>query len=86
MGIPRLEDVSTRLQRVAGLAKEASGMAFTSLAHHIDLEFLKEAYRRTRKDGATGVDGQNAVEYAVNLEENLRSLLNLNPSDALRRI
>jgi len=34
-----------------------------------------EAYRRTRKDGATGVDGQTAAEYATNLEGNLRALL-----------
>jgi len=46
-----------------------------SLAHHIDLEFLGEAFRRTRKDGATGVDGQTAEEYEERLEENLRSLL-----------
>ncbi len=36
---------------------------------------MLEAYRRTRKDGAVGVDGQTAREYAVNLEENLRSLI-----------
>ena len=29
-------------------------MAFTTLAHHIDVEWLREAYRRTRKDGAPG--------------------------------
>jgi group II intron reverse transcriptase/maturase len=50
--------------------------ALRSLAHHIDLDFLLEAYRRTRKDGATGVDGQTATEYAEHLEENLRDLLN----------
>ena len=50
-------------------------MAFTTLAHYIDIEWLKEAYRRTRKDGAVGVDGQTAGEYAANLEGNLRSLL-----------
>jgi retron-type reverse transcriptase len=50
-------------------------MAITTLSHHIDIEWLREAYRRTRKDGATGVDGQTAAEYAANLEENLRSLL-----------
>ena len=50
-------------------------MSFNTLAHHIDIEWLREAYRRTRKDGAVGVDGQTAEEYAVNLEENLRSLL-----------
>jgi group II intron reverse transcriptase/maturase len=47
----------------------------TSLSHHIDIEWLREAYRRVRKDGATGVDGQTADEYAVNLENNLQSLL-----------
>ncbi|MEO9143005.1 MAG: group II intron reverse transcriptase/maturase [Polyangiaceae bacterium] len=45
------------------------------MAHHIDLEWLREAHRRTRKDGAPGVDGQTAAEYATNLEGNLQSLL-----------
>ncbi len=49
-------------------------MAFTTLAHHIDLELLREAYRRTRKDGAVGVDRQTAEEYAANLGENLAAL------------
>jgi group II intron reverse transcriptase/maturase len=47
----------------------------TTLAHHIDIDWLLEAYRRTRKDGAVGVDGQTAEDYAVDLEGNLRSLL-----------
>jgi retron-type reverse transcriptase len=50
-------------------------MAFTTLAHHIDIELLRAAYRRTRKDGATGVDRQTGEEYGANLEANLRSLL-----------
>jgi RNA-directed DNA polymerase len=49
--------------------------ALTTLAHHIDIDGLREAYRRTRKDGATGIDRQTAHEYASNLEENLHSLL-----------
>jgi RNA-directed DNA polymerase len=50
-------------------------MSFTSLHHHIDMAWLKEAYRRTRKDGAAGVDGQTAGAYAEHLEDNLRDLL-----------
>jgi group II intron reverse transcriptase/maturase len=50
-------------------------MALTTLAHHIDVDFLREAYRRTRKDGAPGVDRQTADEYAQNLEANLQALL-----------
>jgi hypothetical protein len=47
-------------------------MAFTTLAHHLNLEWLREAYRRTRKDGAAGVDGQTAQQYAQQLEANLQ--------------
>jgi group II intron reverse transcriptase/maturase len=67
--------VSTKLQQIAKLAREAPDMVLDTLAHHIDVEWLREAYRRTRKSGAVGVDGQSAAAYAENLEENLRSLL-----------
>jgi len=69
------ESVSTKLDRIAKLAKQLPGATLTTLAHHIDIEWLREAYRRTRKDGAPGVDDQTAEEYAKNLEGNLRSLL-----------
>ena len=69
------KNISTKLERIAKLAREAPNMAFRSLAHHIDVEWLREAYRRTRKDGAVGVDAQSAKEYAANLEGNLQSLL-----------
>ena len=49
--------------------------AITSLSHHIDHEWLREAWRRTRKDGAPGVDGMIASEYETDLEDNLQSLL-----------
>jgi RNA-directed DNA polymerase len=75
MGTPVSTTVSTKLQRIAELAREAPERAFLSLAHHIDIEFLREAFRRTRKDGATGVDGQTGATYEESLEENLRSLL-----------
>ena len=74
-GTPSPENVSTKLERIAKLARQAPSMAMTTLAHHIDVDFLREAYRRTRKDGAPGVDAQTAAAYAVNLEENLQSLL-----------
>jgi RNA-directed DNA polymerase len=67
--------VSTKLERIAKLARAMPQVALTTLAHHIDIEWLREAYRRTRKSGATGVDRQTADEYATKLEENLRSLL-----------
>jgi len=69
------EIVSTRCQRIAELAKQSPQMGFTSLNQHLDLPWLHEAYRRTRKDGAAGVDGQTAADYEANLDENLQSLL-----------
>ncbi len=67
--------VSTKLERIAKLAREMPQAALATLAHNIDIDWLREAYRRTRKDGATGVDRQTAREYANNLDGNLRSLL-----------
>lgn len=75
METPSSTIVSTKLERIAKQAREAPGMAFTTLAHHIDTAWLHEAYRRTRKDGAPGIDRQTADEYAANLERNLASLL-----------
>ncbi len=74
-GTPSPDPISTRRQRIAELARQSPQAALTTLAHHIDIDWLKEAYRRTRKDGAVGVDGQTAEAHAVDLEANLRSLL-----------
>ena len=72
---PSSESVSTRQQRIAELAKQSPQMAFTTLNHYLDLAWLREAFHRTRKDGAPGVDGQSWSDYAENLEANLQSLL-----------
>ena len=50
-------------------------MVITTLAHHIDLAWMYEAYRQTRKSGAVGVDKVTAEEYAADLETNLKTLL-----------
>jgi group II intron reverse transcriptase/maturase len=71
----RSEDIQTRLRHVAEQARKHPEWVLTTLAHRIDVGFLREAYRRTRKDGAPGVDGQTAGEYEERLEENLQSVL-----------
>jgi RNA-directed DNA polymerase len=70
-----LDPVLTKQQRIAELAKQSPTMGFTSLAHHIDLRWLHEAYVRTRPDGAPGVDGQTIRDYNQHLGDNLRWLL-----------
>jgi group II intron reverse transcriptase/maturase len=81
---PSSENISTKQERIAKLAKQMPKVALSTLAHNIDLEWLHEAYARTRKNGAPGVDGQTAAEYAKNLEGNLRSLLDRMKSGTYR--
>ena len=73
---PRSNSISTKQLRIATLAKQITDGAITSLSHHMDLDWLMEATKKTRKKGAVGVDGVTAKEYAENLEDNLQSLLN----------
>jgi RNA-directed DNA polymerase len=75
MRTPSQQIISTRQEKLAILGQLEPRRALTTLAHHIDLEWLQDAYRRTRKDGAAGVDGMTAQAYESNLEENLSSLL-----------
>ena len=83
-GASKPDVVSTRQQQIAELAKQCPEMGFTSLAHHIDLVWLVQAFGRTRKDGAEGVDGQTAKVYAEQLLDNLQSLLDRAKSGTYR--
>ena len=48
------QTVSAKLQWIAEQAVRDPGRVFTSLAHLIDVDFLKEAFRLTRKDASAG--------------------------------
>ena len=50
----------------------------------MDLEWMREAYRRTRKDGAPGVDGSSAADFAADLTVNLQDLLDRAKSGTYR--
>jgi retron-type reverse transcriptase len=49
-------------------------MVLANLAHHVDIDLLRQAHQRTRKDGAVGTDGQTGRVYAEDLEANLQKL------------
>jgi group II intron reverse transcriptase/maturase len=68
-------NVSTKQGRIAELARKHPDIALMSLNHYLDLDWLLEAYARTRKDGAAGVDGMTAQRYEQNLQDNLHGLL-----------
>jgi len=71
---PTLDAISTKQAQIATLARQMPDTAISSLAHRMDLEWLAEAFKRTRKDGAVGIDGQTADEYGQALRENLTAL------------
>ena len=67
--------VSTKMEQIAINAKRHPAVSFTSLAYHINQEWLYEAYKETRKDGAVGIDQVTADEYSKELKSNLENLL-----------
>ena len=72
----RLTNTSTKQQWIAEQARKHPERVFNSLHQVMDIDWLREAYKRTRKDGAVGVDGVTAQAYAEDLEANLLDLLN----------
>ena len=57
------------------MARTNRDRAFSSLHHVIDMEWMQEAYRQTRKDGVAGIDGVTVQAYEANLKVNLQDLL-----------
>ena len=61
-GAPMPRPISTKQARIAKLAKQMPEARIRSLSYHVDLEWMREAYRRTNKHGAAGVDGVRASD------------------------
>ena len=66
--------ISTQLRQIAEQAIEHPDRVFTTLIHRMDVDFLREAYYRLRKDGAPGLSGVTAKDYGKELEANLADL------------
>jgi len=72
---PGRKDVHSALERVRQAAGKDRKVRFTALLHHVyDLEMLREAYFRLKREAAPGVDGETWRHYGEALEENLRDL------------
>lgn len=66
--------MSLGLLRVMERARRNPQERQFALAHLIDVEALRRAYGRLRKDAAPGVDGVTKEQYGRELEENLQDL------------
>src|SRR5260370_192572 len=78
---PSRNDASSALERVRKAAGKDKKLRFTALLHHIsNLETLRMAYFRLKKEAAPGVDGETWRHYGEELEGKLQDL-----SERLRR-
>lgn len=73
-GTPSPVPVPLRLERIATQAQHYPDMAFTTLAHHLDVAMLADAFRRLNPHSAPGVDRVTWRMYKENLESNLETL------------
>jgi RNA-directed DNA polymerase len=62
------------LDRVRQVAKRDRTARFTALLHHVNVESLRAAYGRLRRQAAPGEDGVRWADYGQNLEGNLQDL------------
>lgn len=69
------ESVETKLQRIAEKASSDPTCQFTSLFHLMNVELLRGCFEGLRNNAASGIDGITKEQYAIQLEENLRQLV-----------
>jgi RNA-directed DNA polymerase len=65
----------TKLALVSRRAREDSAFQFTSLAHLLNVEFLRECYGSLGKEKACGIDGRSWHAYGEHLDANLADLV-----------
>jgi len=63
------------IQVIALKAKEDPNCKFTSLAHLLAEDFLKECFRELKKNKSPGIDGITVNEYEEQLDENIADLV-----------
>jgi RNA-directed DNA polymerase len=66
--------MSTALLKIAAKAKQDPNTRFTSFAHILTPEFLRETWRQLNRKGASGIDGETIAEFETNLEERINDL------------
>ena len=65
----------TKLSLISLHARRDRNLQFTSLAHLLDVEYLRGCYYSLNRNKAAGIDNVSWHEYGVNLDENLEQLV-----------
>jgi group II intron reverse transcriptase/maturase len=66
--------MSTKLDQIAAKAKAEPKLRFTSLAHLLTPDFLKETWMQMNRRGASGVDGETTKEFEKDLDARVQDL------------
>ena len=64
-----------KLSLISGHARRDRKFKFTSLAHLLDVEYLRDCYQSLNRNRAVGIDSVSWQEYGANLDENLGQLV-----------
>ncbi|WP_442915421.1 group II intron reverse transcriptase/maturase [Lentibacillus sp. JNUCC-1] len=78
--------METKLTRIAELAKKDKNMAFTSLAHLLNVNNLKQCHYELPSEKARGTKGISKEGYGDNLNENVDDLVKRLKNNAYRPV
>lgn len=67
--------METKLTRIAELAKLNPDLVFTSLAHLLDEDFLKQCHHELPSGKATGINNVTKEKYGEELDKNIQALV-----------
>lgn len=75
MSNTELNKTLEKLSSISLCAKGDATFKYTSLAHHLNVAFLKDCYKNLDRNKAVGVDKVSWEEYGKQLDENLTKLV-----------
>ena len=75
MSNSELKYTLSKLSSLSKCARENKTFQFESLAHHLNVEFLKDCYNNLARNKAVGIDKVSWQDYNSNLDENLNKLV-----------
>ena len=58
-----LTSVRTRQEHIAYVARKYTDSPLTTLSHHLDMLWMREAFLRVKRDSAPGIDGVTVAHY-----------------------
>ena len=75
MSSTELNKTLEKLSSISLCARRNSTFEFTSLAHHLNAEFLKDSYNHLDRNKAVGVDGVSWQAYGRDVDNNIDTLV-----------